>query len=102
MAAKFSSQCVSRSPQHTACTGARGARRQPASPQRRRWRKGILRGGLPPRFRTRARVGASRLSDHKVAATDDAGKDYAEPVQFFARTYLTEGLRDLIDRAVRR
>jgi hypothetical protein len=32
----------------------------------------------------------------------DAGKDYAEPVQFFARTYLTEGLRDLIDRAVRR
>src|SRR3954451_22729530 len=39
---------------------------------------------------------------YKVAATDDAGKDYAEPVQFFARTYLTEGLRDLIDRAVRR
>jgi predicted AAA+ superfamily ATPase len=39
---------------------------------------------------------------YKVAATDDAGKDYAEPVQFFARTYLTEGLRDLIERAVRR
>src|SRR5450755_424272 len=39
---------------------------------------------------------------YKVAATDEAGKDYAEPVQFFARTYLTEGLRDLIDRAVRR
>ena len=39
---------------------------------------------------------------HKVAATQDAGKDYAEPVQFFSRTYLTEGLRDLIDRAVRR
>ncbi len=39
---------------------------------------------------------------HKVAATQDAGRDYAEPVQFFARTYLTEGLRDLIDRAVRR
>jgi hypothetical protein len=39
---------------------------------------------------------------YKVAATEDAGKDYAEPVQFFARTYLTEGLRDLIDRAVRR
>jgi len=39
---------------------------------------------------------------YKVAATDDAGKDYAEPVQFFARTYLTEGLRDLINRAVRR
>jgi hypothetical protein len=39
---------------------------------------------------------------YKVAATGDAGKDYAEPVQFFARTYLTEGLRDLINRAVRR
>src|SRR3954466_6441001 len=39
---------------------------------------------------------------YKVAATEDAGKDYAEPVEFFARTYLTEGLRDLIDRAVRR
>src|SRR4051795_9974714 len=39
---------------------------------------------------------------YKVAATEDAGKDYAEPVQFFARTYLTEGLRDLMDRAVRR
>src|SRR4051794_4490598 len=38
----------------------------------------------------------------KVSATEDAGKDYAEPVQFFARTYLTEGLRDLIGRAVRR
>jgi hypothetical protein len=39
---------------------------------------------------------------YKVAATEDAGKDYAEPVQFFDRTYLTEGLRDLIERAVRR
>jgi Swt1-like HEPN/Protein of unknown function (DUF499) len=39
---------------------------------------------------------------YKVAATEDAAQDYAEPVQFFDRTYLTEGLRDLIDRAVRR
>jgi len=39
---------------------------------------------------------------YKVAATEEAGKDYAEPVQFFARTYLTEGLRDLIGRSVRR
>ncbi len=28
--------------------------------------------------------------------------EYANPAQFFARTYLTEGLRDLIGRAVRR
>ena len=39
---------------------------------------------------------------YKVAATEEAGRDYAEPVQFLARTYLTEGLRDLIGRAVRR
>ena len=39
---------------------------------------------------------------YKVAATEEAGEDYAKPVQFFARTYLTEGLRDLVDRAVRR
>ncbi|MDT0300612.1 Swt1 family HEPN domain-containing protein [Streptomonospora wellingtoniae] len=40
---------------------------------------------------------------YKVAAgADDQGKDYADPVEFFNRTYLTEGLRDLIDRAARR
>src|SRR6185503_14242963 len=39
---------------------------------------------------------------YKVSATQDAGKDYADPVQFFSRTYLTEGLKDLIDRAVGR
>ncbi len=38
----------------------------------------------------------------KVAATQDADPDYGEPVQFFARTYLTEGLKDLLTRAVRR
>jgi len=37
---------------------------------------------------------------YKVAETEDAGKDYAKPVQFFERTYLTEGLRDLIGRAI--
>jgi hypothetical protein len=40
---------------------------------------------------------------YKVAhQTGDAGSDYADPIQFFRRTYLTEGLRDLIGRAVRR
>ncbi|MET4135389.1 DUF499 domain-containing protein [Pseudarthrobacter sp. PvP090] len=39
---------------------------------------------------------------YKVASGAGAGKDYADPVEFFARTYLTEGLRDLIHRAVRR
>ena len=39
----------------------------------------------------------------KVATgSPDQGKDYADPTQFFNRTYLTEGLRDLIGRAVRR
>lgn len=37
-------------------------------------------------------------------ARDDAAipGEYSNPSEFFARTYLTEGLRDLIDRAVRR
>jgi predicted AAA+ superfamily ATPase len=40
---------------------------------------------------------------YKVANdAEDQGKDYADPVEFFSRTYLTEGLRDLIGRAVRR
>jgi predicted AAA+ superfamily ATPase len=40
---------------------------------------------------------------YKVSVTSaDAGKDYADPVEFFSRTYLTEGLSDLISRAVRR
>ena len=39
---------------------------------------------------------------HKVAFGGEQDSDYANPVQFFGRTYLTEGLRDLIGRAVRR
>lgn len=39
---------------------------------------------------------------YKVAAAEEEDRDYAEPVEFFARTYLTEGIRDLIERAVRR
>lgn len=39
---------------------------------------------------------------YKVAMSEEVAEDYAEPVQFFDRTYLTEGLRDLIGRAVRR
>lgn len=40
---------------------------------------------------------------YKVSTTDpDAGKDYSDPVEFFSRTYLTEGLSDLIGRTVKR
>ncbi|GAA5165881.1 Swt1 family HEPN domain-containing protein [Ornithinimicrobium tianjinense] len=38
----------------------------------------------------------------KVASGEESGKDYADPVEFFRRTYLTEGLRELIGRAVDR
>lgn len=38
----------------------------------------------------------------KVASGQESDADYADPVEFFRRTYLTEGLRDLIGRAVRR
>jgi predicted AAA+ superfamily ATPase len=39
---------------------------------------------------------------YKVATGGEADLDYADPVEFFKRTYLTEGLRDLIGRAIRR
>lgn len=39
---------------------------------------------------------------YKVASGEESGRDYADPVEFFRRTYLTEGLRDLIGRAVDR
>lgn len=39
---------------------------------------------------------------HKVAFGGEQDSDYADPVTFFRRTYLTEGLTDLIGRAVRR
>jgi Swt1-like HEPN/Protein of unknown function (DUF499) len=40
---------------------------------------------------------------YKVATGDpQQSSDYSDPVQFFSRTYLTEGLRDLISRTVRR
>jgi len=39
---------------------------------------------------------------HKVAHGGEQDSGYADPVAFFQRTYLTEGLSDLIGRAVRR
>ena len=40
---------------------------------------------------------------YKVATNDrDQSRDYTDPGEFFRRTYLTEGLKDLIGRAVRR
>ncbi|EIV91760.1 Swt1 family HEPN domain-containing protein [Frankia sp. QA3] len=39
---------------------------------------------------------------YKVATGGEVDSDYADPVEFFRRTYLTEGLRDLVGRAVRR
>lgn len=39
---------------------------------------------------------------YKVAFGGEQDADYADPVEFFKRTYLTEGLVDLIGRAVRR
>ncbi|GAB4662035.1 Swt1 family HEPN domain-containing protein [Mycobacterium avium subsp. hominissuis] len=39
---------------------------------------------------------------YKVAFGGEQDADYADPVEFFKRTYLTEGLIDLIGRAVRR
>ena len=38
---------------------------------------------------------------YRVAHEEDVG-EYGDPVEFFQRTYLTDGLRDLLSRAVRR
>ncbi|MDR1077413.1 MAG: DUF499 domain-containing protein, partial [Propionibacteriaceae bacterium] len=37
---------------------------------------------------------------HQVATGKAAAPEYADPVEFFNRTYLTEGLRDLLNRAL--
>ncbi|MDR2896878.1 MAG: DUF499 domain-containing protein [Propionibacteriaceae bacterium] len=39
---------------------------------------------------------------HLVHSGQATGAEYSDPVEFFARTYLTEGLRDLLSRAVKR
>lgn len=39
---------------------------------------------------------------YKVSQKGGTTGDYANPVEFFSRTYLTDGLRDLITRGVRR
>ena len=39
---------------------------------------------------------------HLVATGQATGPEYSDPVEFFSRTYLTEGLRDLLSRAINR
>src|SRR3954466_2997859 len=58
----------------------------PGSAGLRPWRG----GPQPPEGGGSGKLPAAEFAAdlHKVAATEDAGKDYAEPVQFFARTYL--------------
>ncbi|MDQ6850301.1 MAG: DUF499 domain-containing protein [Actinomycetota bacterium] len=45
---------------------------------------------------------AEFAADLHMVADGEGSDEYLDPVQFFARTYLTEGLRDLVGRAVRR
>lgn len=39
---------------------------------------------------------------HLVHTGDAIAPEYSDPIEFFSRTYLTEGLRDLLSRAIRR
>ncbi len=41
-------------------------------------------------------------ADLHMVAQGEGAEEYVDPVQFFRRTYLTEGLRELLDRAVKR
>jgi len=45
---------------------------------------------------------AEFAADLHMVAQGEGSDEYVDPVQFFRRTYLTEGLRDLLDRAARR
>ena len=88
----------------TKTTGARSDRRRSSCPSPKVSRP----GGTSFRPHDDVATGNFQASEfaadlYKVAvASEDAGGDYADPVEFFSRTYLTEGLRDLIGRAVRR
>lgn len=68
-------------------------------------------GSLPPwRDVLRPRVDIARgqyaasefAADLHEVATGRAAAEYLDPVEFFRRTYLTEGLKDLLRRAARR
>ena len=41
-------------------------------------------------------------ADLHMVAMGEGSSEYVEPVEFFRRTYLTEGLRELVERGVRR
>lgn len=41
-------------------------------------------------------------ADLHLVATGEASPEYSNPVDFFSRTYVTEGLKDLLSRALRR
>lgn len=41
-------------------------------------------------------------ADLYMVSQNEGSQEYVEPVEFFRRTYLTEGLRELLDRGVRR
>lgn len=41
-------------------------------------------------------------ADLYMVAQNEGSSEYVEPIEFFRRTYLTEGLRELLDRGIRR
>lgn len=45
---------------------------------------------------------AEFAADLHMVAQGEGSEEYLDPIQFFKRTYLTEGLRDLLGRAARR
>ncbi|GGK73387.1 DUF499 domain-containing protein [Streptomyces flaveus] len=55
-----------------------------------------------PDVRSNQYVAAEFAADLYEVAYGDAGEEYADPVRFFERTYLTEGLRGLVTMAAKR
>ncbi|MGW9550874.1 Swt1 family HEPN domain-containing protein [Citricoccus zhacaiensis] len=78
----------------------RAASENPAAEGLRPWREVLA----PHRDVASGNFKASEFAAdlYKVASGEEGGRDYAHPVEFFQRTYLTEGLKDLIGAAVDR
>ncbi|EWT02612.1 ATPase AAA [Intrasporangium oryzae NRRL B-24470] len=72
----------------------------PASPGVKPWRDVLQPHEDVARGNFQAAEFAADL--YKVAVAKDAARDYSDPVEFFSRTFLTAGLRNLISGAVRR
>lgn len=64
------------------------------------WREVVI---PHPDVRTGQYASAEFAADlHQVATGKSTSEEYSDPIQFFNRTYLTEGIKELLTNAARR